>query len=187
MFDADEFLDKLRERMGKRVDALRMSFQRVRAGRAHPGMLESIRVLWHDTPTPLHHVCSVAVEDAQTLSLTIWDKQQVPAVEKAIAAADLGLNPVSAGSVVRVPLPALTEETRRQYVRQVRQLSEEARVAVRGQRRDATAALKAATREKALSEDEGHRLQERVQALTDKHIEDIDARLKAKEAALMEV
>ena len=187
MHDADEFLADLRERMGKSVEALRISFQKVRTGRAHPGILEGVKIVWHENATPLHHVASIAVEDAQTLSLTVWDKSLVPVIEKAIAGAGLGLNPITAGNVVRVPMPSLTEETRRQYVRRARQLSEETRVAVRNQRRDATGAIKAATKAKDLSEDEGHRLQDRVQTLTDEHTADIDGRLKAKEALLMEV
>ncbi len=187
MFEVDGFLQKTQLRMEKSVESLQMSFRKVRTGRAHPGILDDVMVVWHDAPTPLPHVCSINVEDAQTLSLSVWDKQLVPMVEKAIASAGLGLNPVAAGAVLRVPMPSLTEETRRDYVRQVRKIAEDSRVAVRNQRRDAAAELKTQTKAKTLSEDEGRRLQGRVQTMTDQHVARIDTLLKDKETQLMAV
>ncbi len=175
------------QRMGKSIAALREAFTKIRTGRAHTSLLDHLRVEYYGTEVPLEQVANVAVMDARTLSITPWEKSMVPVIEKVIMTADMGLNPATAGSVIRVPLPALTEERRRELVKVVRQEAEGARVAVRKVRRDALAALKELLKEKENTEDDEHRAGESIQKLTDSHIARIEELLEAKEAELMEV
>lgn len=175
------------QRMGKSIAALREAFTKIRTGRAHTSLLDHLRVEYYGTEVPLEQVANVAVMDARTLSITPWEKSMVPVIEKVIMTADMGLNPATAGSVIRVPLPALTEERRRELVKVVRQEAEGARVAVRNVRRDALAALKELLKEKEITEDDEHRAGESIQKLTDSHIARIEELLEAKEAELMEV
>jgi ribosome recycling factor len=179
--------DEAGERMTKSLEALTHNFNKIRTGRAHPSLLDGIKVDYYGSDTPLNQVANVSVEDARTLTMTVWDRTMIPAVEKAIYKSDLGLNPVTAGEVVRIPMPMLTEETRRGYIRQARHEAESARVSVRNARRDAMALLKELVKGKEISEDEERRGQEDVQKLTDGFVAKIEKLLAEKEADLMEI
>lgn len=175
------------ERMKKSVENLSHGLAKLRTGRAHPGLLESISVSYYGNPTPLKQVASITVEDARTLSVTPWDKAMVQAIDKAIRTADLGFNPATAGTVIRVPLPPLTEERRKELVRHLWSEGEEARVSVRNIRRDANTEIKQLLKDKAITEDEEHRGMDAIQKLTDRFIGEIDHLITAKEAELMQV
>ncbi|PID60546.1 MAG: ribosome recycling factor [Gammaproteobacteria bacterium] len=183
----DDILKDAESRMGKSAEALDQELARVRTGRAHPSLLENVRVEYYGAETPLNQVANVNSEDARTLTVTPWDQSMVAAVEKAIINADLGLNPNSAGTVIRVPVPPMTEERRRDMVRIVKAEAENARVAVRNIRRDANHDLKELEKEKEISQDDLHRNEEKVQQLTDAAIARIDDILQKKEDDLMEV
>jgi len=183
----DDIIEDAGQRMRKSVDAVRHEFEKIRTGRAHTSLLDHIKVEYYGNEVPLNQAATVAVEDARTLTVTPWERNMVPVIEKAIMTSDLGLNPATAGTVIRVPLPPLTEERRKEMVRLVRQEAEAGRVAVRNIRRDANSDLKELLREKEISEDEERRAQERIQQLTDKYIAEIDRLLETKEAELMEV
>lgn len=176
-----------KERMTKSVDALKTQFSKVRTGRAHPGLLEGIHVSYYGADTPLKQVGNVGIEDARTLTITVFDKTMVQAVEKAIMTSDLGLNPNTAGTVIRIPMPPLTEERRKDLIKVVRNEAEQARVAVRNIRRDANNDIKALLKEKEISEDDERRAQDDIQKVTDAQVKAIDASLKDKEAELMEI
>ncbi|HEY8537809.1 MAG TPA: ribosome recycling factor [Steroidobacteraceae bacterium] len=175
------------ERMQKCVAAFRNELKRLRTGRAHPSLLEHIRVEYYGNEVPLNQAANVAVEDARTLTVTPWDKSMVPVIEKAIMKSDLGLMPATAGTVIRVPMPPLTEERRRDLAKVVRQEAENARVAVRNVRRDVMNDLKDMLKEKLVSQDDDRRAQEEVQKLTDKYIAEIDQALAEKEKELMQI
>lgn len=175
------------QRMGKSIAALREAFTKIRTGRAHTSLLDHLRVEYYGTEVPLEQVANIAVMDSRTLSVTPWEKSMVPLIEKVIMTADMGLNPATAGNVIRVPLPALTEERRRELVKVVRQEAEGARISVRNVRRDALASLKELLKEKEITEDDEHRAGEAIQKLTDRHVARIEELLEAKEAELMEV
>lgn len=175
------------KRMEKSLLSLRDAFSKIRTGRAHTSLLDHLRVEYYGSEVPLNQVANVAVVDAHTLSITPWEKDMVQVIEKAVMSAEMGLNPATAGTVIRVPLPALTEERRRELVRVVRQETESARVAVRNIRRDALGSLKELAKAKEISDDDEHRGAETIQKLTDKHIADIEELLQAKETELMEV
>ncbi|WAN08369.1 ribosome recycling factor [Stutzerimonas balearica] len=183
----NEIKQDAQERMKKSLESLEHAFAKIRTGRAHPSILDSVMVSYYGADTPLRQVANVVAEDSRTLALTVFDKSMIQAVEKAIMTSDLGLNPATAGTTIRVPMPALTEETRKGYTRQARAEAENARVAVRNIRRDALAQLKDLVKEKEISEDEERRGQDDVQKLTDKFVADIDKALEAKEADLMAV
>ncbi|UTV28273.1 ribosome recycling factor [Photobacterium atrarenae] len=183
----DEIKQDAKERMGKSVEALKNQLSKVRTGRAHPSLLDGIQVEYYGSNTPLRQVANVVAEDARTLAITVFDKELTQKVEKAIMMSDLGLNPMSAGTVIRVPLPPLTEERRRDLVKIVRAEAEQGRVAVRNIRRDANADVKALLKDKEISEDDDRRAQDDIQKLTDAAVKDIDAVLEAKEKELMEV
>jgi ribosome recycling factor len=176
-----------RQRMVKSVEALKHSFGKVRTGRAHPSLIDHILVEYYGSPVPVSQVANVGVEDARTLMITPWEKQMVPVIEKAILKSDLGLNPATAGMVIRIPMPPLTEETRRELVKHVRHDAESAKVAIRNIRRDAIADLKDLLKEKEISEDEERRAQEEIQRITDASVADVDKVLSGKEAELMEI
>ena len=148
----EEYQQDAEQRMQKSVDALAGAFNKIRTGRAHPSILEGLRIDYYGSLTPLTQVANVGVEDARTLSVTPWEKNLVPDIEKAIMKSDLGLNPVTAGAVIRVPMPALTEETRKGYIKQARQEAENSRVSVRNIRRDVLADIKELQKEKEISE-----------------------------------
>ncbi|KXO83411.1 ribosome recycling factor [Stutzerimonas stutzeri] len=183
----NEIKQGAQERMKKTLEALDHAFAKIRTGRAHPSILDSVMVSYYGADTPLRQVANVVAEDSRTLALTVFDKSMIQAVEKAIMTSDLGLNPATAGTTIRVPMPALTEETRKGYTKQARAEAENARVAVRNIRRDAIAQLKDLVKEKEISEDEERRGQDDVQKLTDKYVAEIDKALEGKEADLMAV
>ena len=174
-------------RMKKSLEALETAFKKVRTGRASPSLLDTISVKYYDVDTPLKQVANVGVEDGRTLVITAFDKALIPLVEKAILASDLGLNPSTAGTVIRLMLPPLTEETRRDLVKVVRGEAEGARVAIRNIRRDANSDLKELLKEKEISEDEERRGEEQIQQLTDKMVAAVEVILKDKEEELMTV
>ncbi len=175
------------ERMGKCVEAMKGQMSKVRTGRAHPSLLNSIHVSYYGTMTPLNQVGNVVVEDSRTLAVNVFDRSMIQAVEKAIMSSDLGLNPMSAGATIRIPLPPLTEERRRDLVKVVRAEAENGRIAVRNVRRDANSDVKGLEKAKECTEDDVRRSEDEVQKLTDAHIKQIDEILAAKEAELMEV
>ncbi len=183
----DEIQKDAKIRMGKSVEALVLELAKLRTGRAHPSLLDHVMVSYYGSNVPLSQVSNINVEDARTLSITPWEQNMIAPVEKAIMNSDLGLNPNTAGNVIRVPLPPLTEERRKDMIKIVRQEAENARIAVRNIRRDANHHLKDLVKEKMASEDDERRGEEQVQKLTDQHIKDIDALLEKKEADLMEV
>lgn len=183
----DDVKQDAQVRMKKSVEAFASELTKLRTGRAHPSLLEQILVPYYGTDTPLNQVANISVGDARTLVVQPWERPMVQAVEKAIMNAGLGLNPVTAGDVMRVPLPPLTEERRRDMTRIVRQEAEGARVAVRNIRRDANSTLKELEKEKEISADDLRRAEDEVQKITDQYVAEIDDVLKAKEADLMEV
>ena len=174
-------------RMGKSVESLRQSLVKVRTGRAHPSLLDHLVVDYYGSEVPISQVANVNVEDARTLMISPWEKQMVQPIEKAIMKSDLGLNPATAGTVIRIPLPPLTEETRRDLVKVVRNEGEAAKVAIRNIRRDANSDFKSLLKEKDISEDEERDAQDEIQKLTDKYVSDVDKVLEEKEVDLMEV
>jgi len=175
------------KRMAKSVESLKNDLVKIRTGRAHPSLLDHITVEYYGSEVPIAQVANIGVGDARTLTVTAWEKDMVKAVDKAIRASDLGLNPVTAGTVIRVPLPALTEERRRDLVKVVRHEGENGKVSVRNIRRDAISDLKEMQKEKEISEDDERRGGEMIQKLTDKYVAEVDAQLAVKEAELMEV
>jgi ribosome recycling factor len=175
------------ERMTKCVAALRNELKKLRTGRASTSLLEHVRVDYYGSEVPLQQVANVAVEDSRTLTVVPWEKQLVPVIEKAIMKSDLGLMPATAGSVIRVPLPALTEERRRDLSKVVRHEGENARVAIRNVRRDVMQELKEMLKEKMISEDDEHRAHDEIQKLTDKYVADVDHVIAEKEKELMQV
>jgi ribosome recycling factor len=183
----DDIKSDATTRMGKSVDSLVHELAKVRTGRAHPSLLDHIRVDYYGSDVPISQVANINVEDARTLTVVPWEKNMVSVVEKAIMTSDLGLNPMSAGTVLRVPMPPLTEERRKDLIRVVRQEAEQAKVAVRNIRRDANHDLKDLVKEKMISEDDERRGQELIQNLTDKHIKQVDELLEEKEKDLMEI
>lgn len=181
----DDIIQDAKQRMDKSVAALKTGLGKLRTGRAHPSLLEHLKVDYYDQPTPLSQVANITVENARTLTVTPWEKTMVSKVEKAIMTSDLGLNPSTAGTVIRVPLPALTEERRRDLARVVREEVEQARVAVRNIRREANNDFKELCKAKDISEDDERRAQTRIQQLTDKVVEQLEAVGSEKEADLM--
>ncbi|MCL6416382.1 ribosome recycling factor [Aestuariirhabdus sp. Z084] len=183
----NEIKDDAQTRMKKSVESLVVAFAKIRTGRAHPSLLDGITVSYYGSDTPLSQVANVSAEDGRTLSVTPWEKHLVPDIEKAILKSDLGLNPSTAGAVIRLPLPPLTEETRKGFIRHARQEAENARVAVRNIRRDALGDVKDLLKEKEISEDDDRRAHDEVQKLTDKYVAEVDQLLQAKEADLLEI
>ncbi|MBA0037231.1 ribosome recycling factor [Pantoea sp. BIGb0393] len=173
-------------RMEKCVDAFKNNISKVRTGRASPSLLDGIMVPYYGTPTPLRQVANVTVEDSRTLKINVFDRSLSAAVEKAIMTSDLGLNPSSAGTDIRVPLPALTEERRKDLIKIVRGEAEQGRVSVRNVRRDANDKIKALLKDKEISEDDERRSQDEIQKMTDAHIRSVDAALADKEKELMD-
>jgi len=173
--------------MGKSIETLKQSLSKVRTGRAHPSLLDHLRVDYYGSEVPISQVANIGVEDGRTLVVTPWEKQMVQAVERAILTSDLGLNPNTAGTVMRIPMPPLTEETRRDLVKVVRHEGEAAKVAIRNIRRDANSDFKGLLKEKEISEDEERRAQEEIQKLTDLRIGEVDKVLEQKESELMAI
>ena len=183
----DDIKKNAADRMGKSAEALRHELAKIRTGRAHPSLLDHVKVSYYGSDMPINQVANVAAEDARTLTVTPWDRNMVQAVEKAIMQSDLGLNPNTAGTVIRVPMPPLTEDRRRDLIKVARHEAEQARVAVRNIRRDANSELKEAVKEKLISEDDERRGQEIVQKLTDQYVKEVDAVLATKEEDLMSI
>ncbi|GGJ81922.1 ribosome recycling factor [Pseudomonas matsuisoli] len=183
----NEIKKDAQDRMKKSTESLDHAFAKIRTGRAHPSILDSISVSYYGSDTPLRQVANVVAEDARTLALTVFDKSMIQAVEKAIMTSDLGLNPATAGTTIRIPMPALTEETRKGYTKQARGEAENAKVAIRNIRRDALAQLKDLVKEKEISEDEERRAADEVQKITDKFVGEVDKALEVKENDLMAV
>ena len=175
------------QKMGKSIEAFKNDLGKVRTGRAHTGLLDHITVDYYGTPTPLNQVAKVILMDSRTIGVTPFEKKMVQAVEKAIRESDLGLNPATSGDTVRVPMPSLTEERRKELIKVVKHEAENARVAVRNLRRDAIHHLKEALKKKEVSENDERRAQDDVQKLTDRYIGEIDKLLHQKEAELMAV
>ncbi len=173
------------ERMEKSVASMEQAFNKIRTGRAHPGILDTVVVSYYGADTPLNQLANVTVEDGRNLLISPWEKPLVPEIEKAIMKSDLGLNPSNNGDVIRVPMPALTEETRREYTKQAKAEAEHARVAVRNIRRDANGDFKDLLKEKDISEDEARNAEERIQKLTDKYIGEIEKAYSLKEEDLL--
>ncbi len=182
-----EILNDAKSRMGKSIDSFRHNLGKIRTGRAHPSLLEQITVDYYGSETPLTQVANINIEDARTLTVTPWEKSLTQAVEKAILTSGLGLNPASAGQVIRVPLPPLTEERRKELIKIVRAEAEQGRVSIRNIRRDAISTIKEYLKEKEISEDEAHKAEEDVQKITDQQIALIENILKEKEADLLSV
>jgi ribosome recycling factor len=175
------------QKMGKSIEAFKADLAKVRTGRAHTGLLDHITVDYYGTPTPINQVAKVTLMDARTIGVTPFEKKMVQALEKAIRDSDLGLNPAATGETLRVPMPALTEERRKELIKVVRHEAENARVAVRNLRRDAIHHLKEALKNKEVSENDERRAQDDVQKLTDRFVAEIDRLLEQKEAELMAV
>ncbi|WP_446811122.1 ribosome recycling factor [Methylomonas sp. 2BW1-5-20] len=172
-------------RMVKSIEALQKAFTKIRTGRAHPSLLDQISVTYYGNESPLSQVANVSVEDARTLKVVPWEKSMIQAIEKAIMSSGLGLNPATQGTVIRLPLPALTEERRRDLVKIVKNEAEQGRVAIRNIRRDANAAIKDALKEKLISEDDARQGEEKIQKLTDQYIKEVEKHLEEKEADLL--
>ena len=183
----NEIKDDAQTRMSKSIEALKNQLSKVRTGRAHPSILNGITVSYYGANTPLNQIGNVGTEDSRTLSITVFDATMVQAVEKAIMMSDLGLNPQSAGTNIRIPLPPLTEERRKSLIKVVRADAEQGRVAIRNIRRDANGDIKALLKEKEIGEDDDRRAQDEIQKLTDTYIKQVDAVLADKEKDLMEV
>lgn len=176
-----------RERMTKCVQTFQAELKKLRTGRAHPSLIEHLKVDYYGSEVPLQQVASIAVEEGRTLVVSPWEKAAVQAIEKAIYKSDLGLTPMTAGTVIRIPMPPLTEERRREITKVLRQDAEGARVAVRNVRRDVMSDIKDALKEKLISQDDERRAEVEIQKLTDKHIADVEQVLAAKEKEVMQV
>lgn len=181
----NEIKDDAKARMAKSVESLGIAFNKIRTGRAHPSLLDGIRVSYYGNETPLSQLGNISVEEGRTLVVRAWEKQVVPDIEKAIMKSDLGLNPSTAGEVIRIPLPPLTEETRKGYIKQARADAEQARIAIRNVRRDAMADIKELEKEKEISEDDERRASDDIQKLTDQFVAEVDKALASKEEDLM--
>ncbi|SFI18911.1 ribosome recycling factor [Nitrosomonas sp. Nm34] len=175
------------QKMQKTLETLKNDFSKVRSGRPHTGLLDHVMVDYYGTPTPINQVANISLPDARTIGVVPWDKKMLNAIEKAIRESELGVNPMTVGEMVRVPMPPLTEERRRELTKIVKNEAEAARVAMRNIRRDANAHMKELLKEKQISEDDDRRGQEEIQKLTDRYIAEVDKSLQAKEAELMAV
>jgi len=183
----DEMHSDANNRMGKSLSSLETDFSKVRAGRAHPSLLDQITVEYYGSMVPLSQVSNVSAEDSRTLKVSPWEKDMVGPIEKAILTSDLGLNPNTQGQVMRIPLPPLTEERRKELVKVVRDEAENTRVAIRNIRRDAISDFRELLKEKEVSEDEAHKAEDNIQKITDRHINLIDKSLTVKENSLLEI
>ncbi len=181
----NETIADAEERMQKSVTSLEDALKKIRTGRAHPSILDSIMVSYYGTDTPLTQLASVNVEEGRSLLISPWEKALIGDIEKAILKSDLGLNPANNGDTIRVPMPVLTEETRKEFTKQAKHEAENARVAIRNIRRDANSDFKELEKEKEIGEDEQHRAEERVQKLTDKYIAVVESTYHTKEADLL--
>lgn len=183
----DEIIMDAEDRMEKSITVLKNNFSKIRTGRAHPSLLDNVMVSYYGAATPLRQLANVVVEDSRTLALTVFDKSSIQAVEKGILKSDLGLNPISAGTTMRIPLPPLTEERRKDLIRVVRGEAENGRISIRNIRRDANNDIKELLKEKEISEDESRGGEESIQEATNKFVKEVDGLLKTKETELMEI
>ncbi len=183
----DDVLSETEEGMKKAIEAYKRDLSRVRTGRANLSLLDGIKVEYYGSPTPLNQVASLNVADARLITVKPWDKGMIPTIEKAIRASDLGINPVADSELIRLPIPPLTQERRKDMVKQVKKMTEDARVAIRGARRDGNELLKEAEKQKEMSEDDSKAGQKRIQELTDKYITQADELGATKEKEIMEV
>ena len=185
--DVADIKKSAEQKMHKSVEALKTDLGKVRTGRAHAGMLDHIMVDYYGTPMPINQTANISLLDARTISVQPWEKKMVSVIEKAIRESDLGLNPSAQGDLIRVPMPALTEERRRELIKVVKHEGENAKVAIRNLRRDANQQLKDELKAKTISEDQERRTQDEIQKLTDRHIAEVDKLLQQKEAELLQV
>lgn len=183
----EDIISDAKSRMLKSLESLKTEMAKIRTGRAHPSLLEQVKVSYYGSDTPLNQVASVNVVDARTLGINAYEKASIPNIEKAIMNANLGLNPVTAGEVIRVPLPPLTEERRRDLIKVVRAEAEQSRVAIRNIRRDANSSCKELIKEKMITEDDERKAEDRIQKITNEHIALIDKSLELKEAEMLEI
>lgn len=183
----NEIQNDAKLRMAKSIENLEVNFAKIRTGRAHPSILDSVTVDYYGSQVPISQVANINVEDARTLTVQPWEQPMVAVVEKAIMMSDLGVNPVTNGSTMRIPMPPLTEERRRDLTKVARQETENARIAVRNVRRDANGDVKDLLKDKEITEDDARRSEDQIQKLTDEAVKKIDALLSEKEEALMEV
>ncbi|WP_286232883.1 ribosome recycling factor [Thalassotalea sediminis] len=183
----EEIKQDAQERMAKSIESLKGSLNKVRTGRAHTSLLDNITIEYYGVDTPLNQVGNVSVPDARTIAVTVFDKSMIAAVEKAIMASDLGLNPSSQGTLIRIPLPPLTEERRKDLVKVVKGEGENGKIAIRNIRRDANSDIKSLNKDKEISDDEMHQAEDEVQKITDTYIKQVDEILADKEAELMEI
>jgi len=183
----EEILLDAEERMEKSLASLDSAFNKIRTGRAHPNILDNVTVDYYGSETPIQQVANVTVEDARSLLITPWEKNMLGAIEKAIMSSDLGLNPSNNGDVIRVPMSALTEETRKEYTKQAKHEAENARVALRNIRRDANQHVKDLLKEKEISEDDEHKAEQDIQKLTDSHIAKVEEKYSSKEIDLLAI
>lgn len=183
----DEIKQDAQERMGKSIDSLKLNLKKVRTGRAHASLLDNITIEYYGSDTPLNQVGNITVPDARSLAVTVFDKSMIGAVEKAILKSDLGLNPQSNGTLIRIPLPPLTEERRKDLVKVVRGEAENGKIAIRNIRRDANSDFKSLLKDKEISEDEARQSEDEIQSITDTFVKQVDSILAEKEAELMEI
>lgn len=183
----EEILLDAEERMEKSLNSLDSAFNKIRTGRAHPNLLDNIFVDYYGSPTPIQQVSNVTVEDGRSLLITPWEKNMLGPIEKAIMSSDLGINPSNNGDVIRVPMPSLTEETRKEYTKQAKHEAENARVALRNIRRDANQHVKDLLKEKEISEDDERKAEQDIQKLTDSHIAKVEEKYNAKETDLLAI
>lgn len=183
----EDIISDAKTRMQKSIESLKMDMAKIRTGRAHPSLLEHVKVNYYGSATPLNQVASINVVDARTLGINAYEKSSIPDIEKAIMNANLGLNPVTAGEVIRVPLPPLTEDRRKDLIKIVRAEAEQGRIAIRNIRRDANSSCKELVKEKMITEDDDHKAEDRIQKITDEHILSIDKSLEQKEAEMLEI
>ncbi len=183
----NEIQQDAQERMNKSVASLESAFGKIRAGRAHPSLLEQVQVEYYGSMVPISQVGNIATEDSRTLKVSVWEKDMAAAVEKAIMTSDLGLNPQAMGQIIRIPLPPLTEERRRDLVKVVKDEAEQAKIAIRNIRRDANSDFKDLLKDKEISEDEARRAEDSIQKITDEHVKQVDEKLAEKENSLLEI
>lgn len=183
----EDIKQEAQENMQKSLEALAVNFNKIRTGRAHPSILDGVKVDYYGSDTPLSQVANISVLDARTLSISPWEKQLTPEIEKAILKSDLGLNPSTTGDLIRLPMPMLTEETRKNYTKQAKAEAESAKVSIRNARRDALGHVKDLLKDKEIGEDDERRAQDDIQKITDKFVAEVDVALSSKEADLLKI
>ncbi|GAB4354924.1 MAG: ribosome recycling factor [Methylohalobius crimeensis] len=181
----EDIYQESRGKMDKTIAAIKQELAKIRTGRAHPSLLDHLKVSYYGSEVPMSQAANIIVEDARTLAITPWERNMIPVIEKAIMESDLGINPQTAGTVIRVPLPSLTEERRRELIKVARHEAEQGRIAIRNLRREANTELKEALKEKLIGEDEERKAEERIQQLTDQYVKKIDQMLEEKERDLL--